>query len=96
MKYDENNISKEQDSMIQPTSTQLVVIPQQIQQYPSYNMPQSSVTLIPILSGNGNQKPVVISTPNGGSQTVVVSGPSEGQVLNSLYKNILLTSLSAT
>jgi len=96
MKYDENNISKVQDSMIQPTSTQLVVIPQQIQQYPSYNMPQSSVTLIPILSGNGNQKPVVISTPNGGSQTVVVSGPSEGQVLNSLYKNILLTSLSAT
>lgn len=94
-------IASIQASQVSPTSnvvatSQQITTPQQIQQYPSYNMPQSSVTLIPILSGNGNQKPVVISTPNGGSQTVVVSGPSEGQVLNSLYKNILLTSLSAT
>jgi murein DD-endopeptidase MepM/ murein hydrolase activator NlpD len=70
-------------------------IPQQIQQYPTYNLPQSSITLIPISQGGNNQTPMVISSP-GGSETIVLPGPTEGQVLNSLMKNILLTSLSST
>lgn len=80
--------------------SQQTTVPEQIQQYPSYIMPQSSVTLIPILQGNGGSQPMVISSGGGGAggggQTVVMSGPSESEVLNSLMKSILLTSLSAT
>lgn len=94
--YDVGPMSQYEQSVVQPAPIQILVTPQQIQQYPSYNMPQNSVTLIPISSGGSSQKPVVISSPGGGTQTVIVPGPTEGQVLNSLYKNILLTSLSAT
>lgn len=80
---------------VYPTSSVQQTIPQQIQQYPVYNLPQSSITLIPILQGGNNQAPMVISSP-GGTETIVLPGPTEGQVLNSLMKNILLTSLSAT
>lgn len=80
---------------VYPSSTLQRTIPQQIQQYPVYNLPQSSITLIPILQGGNNQAPMVISSP-GGTETVILPGPTEGQVLNSLMKNILLTSLSAT
>lgn len=86
---------------IQPAPSQLQqpIVTQQIQQYPSYIIPSSSVTLMPILQGNGNSQPVVISSgggSGGGGQTVVMPGPSEGDLLNSLMKSILLTSLSAT
>ena len=59
---------------------------------------QSSITLIPITQNTGGgQAPVVISSGGGGgTQTVIIPGPSEGQVLNSLFKRMLLTSLSAT
>jgi len=80
---------------VSPALTIQKTIPQQIQQYPTYNLPQSSITLIPISQGGNNQTPMVISSP-GGTETIVLPGPTEGQVLNSLMKNILLTSLSAT
>lgn len=79
--------------------SQQPVVPQQLQQYPSYIMGQNTTTLIPIIQGSGGNQPMVISSgggSGGGGQTVVMSGPSEGQLLNSLMKNILLTSLSAT
>jgi len=69
---------------------------QQISQYPVYNLGQSSVTLIPITQNTGGQAPMVVSSPGGGTQTIVMPGPTEGQVLNSLFKKMLLTSLSAT
>ena len=81
--------------------TQQPVAPGQIQQYPSYNQQQSSITFIPITQGVGRQQPMVMSSSigsRGSSQvaTVMPSGPSKGEILNSLMKNILLTSLSAT
>jgi murein DD-endopeptidase MepM/ murein hydrolase activator NlpD len=80
---------------VYPAPTIQRTIPQQIQQYPVYNLPQSSITLIPISQGGNNQTPMVISSP-GGTETIVLPGPTEGQVLNSLMKSILLTSLSST
>lgn len=81
---------------------QMIAVPQNIMnvqhisQYPSYNIGQSSITLIPITQNTSGQSPMVYSSPSGGTQMVVMPGPSEGQVLNSLFKSILLTSLSAT
>lgn len=74
---------------------------QNVESYPAYNSPgQSSMTYIPIMMGNtgssSQQRPVVIS--GGGSSgggTVILPGPSEGQVVNSLMKTMLLTNLSA-
>lgn len=100
-----------QDQAITPevlSEPQVVAVPQsitniqqiqEVQQYPSYILPQSSVTLIPILQDSGNKTPMIISSGSasgGGGQTVVMPGPTEGEVLNSLMKSILLTSLSAT
>jgi murein DD-endopeptidase MepM/ murein hydrolase activator NlpD len=69
---------------------------QQIQQYPSYNTQRTTTMIVPITQSNGNQIPRVISSPSSGQQTVIMPGPSEGQVLNSLFKKILLTNLSST
>ena len=75
----------------------------QVQQYPTYNQQQSSVTIMPIMMGGGNQggggqqqKPVYIPVGGGGGGgTVILPGPSEGAILNSLWKTMLLTNLSA-
>jgi len=77
---------------------------QSIQQYPTYNQQQSSVTIMPIMMGGGNQggggqqqKPVYIPVSGGGGGgTVILPGPSEGQVVNSLVKTLLLTTLSGS
>ena len=74
----------------------------QVQQYPTYNQQQSSVTIMPIMMGGGQggggqqQKPVFIPVGGGGGGgTVILPGPSEGAILNSLWKTMLLTNLSA-
>ena len=76
----------------------------QVQQYPTYNQQQSSVTIMPIMMGGGNQggggqqqKPVYIPVGGGGGGggTIILPGPSEGAILNSLWKTMLLTNLSA-
>lgn len=72
-----------------------------VQSYPAYNAPgQSSITYIPILMGSSGgstqQRPVVISGGGGGGGTVILPGPTEGQVVNSLMKTMLLTNLSGS
>jgi hypothetical protein len=73
-------------------------IPQQIQQYPSYNQPQSSMTIVPMIQNQQGQQqvPMTISSPGGNGQTILLPGPSSSQVLNSLLKTMLLTNLSST
>lgn len=74
-------------------------IPMQIQQYPDYNQPQSSVTIIPMMidsgGSGGSQRPVVISSGGGGGGTVIMPPAHQGVLLNSLFKTMLLTNLSA-
>ncbi len=72
-----------------------------MQYYPTYNQAQSSVTVIPIAVGSNNQqKPVIISGGGGGSSrqggTVVMPGPSSGELVNHLFKTMLLTNLSGS
>ena len=75
---------------------------QSVESYPAYNAPgQSSMTYIPIImgsSGGGSspQRPVIISGGGGGGGTVILPGPTEGQVVNSLMKTMLLTNLSGS
>jgi len=75
---------------------------QQMQQYPTYNSPQSSVVLIPMLMGGGNQsgssqqRPMVVSNGQGGQTTVMPSGPSQSQLLNSFLNTMIFTNLSGT
>ena len=85
-------------SMIQPQMSQSMIIPQMIEQYPDYNMPQSSITLMPIMTPGGGQqqRPIVISGGGGGSKTVIMPPVPEGHLLNSLFKTMLLTNLSST
>ena len=56
--------------------------------------------IMPIMmggGGGGQQKPVFIPVGGGGGGwTVIMPGPTEGQVVNSLMKTMLLTNLSAT
>ena len=72
----------------------------QVQTYPTYNQPQSSVTIMPIMMGSqgggGQQQRPVYIPVGGGGGTVVLPGPSEGQLVNSLIKTMLLTNLSGT
>lgn len=86
------------DPQVMPMSQQMVV-PQQLEQYPDYNLPQSSVTIIPMMMGGGGggsqQRPIVISSGGGGGTTIMPPVP-QGQVLNSLFKTMLLTNLSGT
>ena len=80
-----------------PTMSQLV--PTELQQYPSYNQQQSSITIMPMLidSGNsgGSQRPMVISSGGGGGGTVIMPPTHQGVLLNSLFKSMLLTNLSS-
>jgi murein DD-endopeptidase MepM/ murein hydrolase activator NlpD len=91
------NSEKESQVIAMPTQ---IVLPQQLEQYPDYNQPQSSITFIPIISqSSGQSRPIVISGGGGGgggSQTIIMPPPPTGQVLNSLFKTMLLTNLSAT
>lgn len=78
-----------------PTMSQL--IPMELQQYPTYNMGQSSLTIVPMMidSGSGgSQRPMVVSSGGGGG-TVIMPPAHQGVLLNSLFKTMLLTNLSA-
>jgi len=67
--------------------------------YPTYNQAQSSITIMPIAVGQnrGNQKPVVVSS-NGNNKevSIIASGPTSGEIVNDLFKTMLLTNLSGT
>jgi murein DD-endopeptidase MepM/ murein hydrolase activator NlpD len=87
-------------SMVTPATTQLEQInqPARYEIYPDYNQPQSSVTIMPmIVSSGGSQRPMVISSGSGGGGggTVIMPPPPQGVLLNSLFKTMLLTNLSA-
>jgi murein DD-endopeptidase MepM/ murein hydrolase activator NlpD len=88
-------------SMVAAAPMNLPVAPQNIQYYTSYNQPGGGASVImPILMGGGSggqQRPVFIPVGGGeGGGTVIMPGPTEGQVVNSLMKTMLLTNLSAT
>jgi murein DD-endopeptidase MepM/ murein hydrolase activator NlpD len=87
-------------SMVAAAPMNLPVSPQNIQYYTSYNQPGGGASVImPIMmgGGGGGQKPVFIPVGGGeGGGTVIMPGPTEGQVVNSLMKTMLLTNLSAT
>jgi len=73
----------------------------QMSNYPSYNQPGGGASVImPIMmggGGGGQQRPVYIPVGGGGGGgTVIMPGPTEGQVVNSLMKTMLLTNLSST
>ena len=73
----------------------------QMSNYPSYNQSGGGASVImPIMmggGGGGQQRPVYIPVGGGGGGgTVIMPGPTEGQVVNSLMKTMLLTNLSAT
>ena len=73
---------------------------QKLQGYPSYNQSGGASVIMPIMmggGGGGQQKPVFIPVGGGGGGgTVIMPGPTEGQMVNSLMKTMLLTNLSAT
>ena len=79
-----------------PTQTQAPI--QQLQQYPTYNQQQSTTTIVPMMmsSAGGQRRPQVISVPGAPGQTIVLPGPTDGQLVNSLFKTMLLTSLSGS
>jgi hypothetical protein len=73
----------------------------QIAQYPSYSQSQSYIidrpSVIAMGGGGGSSQPVYIPVGGGdGGGTTILPGPSEGQVVNSLIKTLLLTNLSAS
>jgi murein DD-endopeptidase MepM/ murein hydrolase activator NlpD len=73
----------------------------QIQQYPSYSQSQFYIidrpSVIAMGGGGGSSQPVYIPVGGGdGGGTTTLPGPSEGQVVNSLIKTLLLTNLSAS
>jgi hypothetical protein len=88
-------------SMVMPSliPSEQVGMPMIYEMYPEYNQPQSSVTLIPMIisSGTSQQRPVVVSSGGGGGGggTVIMPPPPQGVLLNSLFKTMLLTNLSA-
>jgi hypothetical protein len=91
--------AKNAESQVEALSQQ-PVIPQQIQQYPDYNLPQSSITIMPMMidssSPGGSQRPMIISSGSGGGSTVIMPPTHQGVLLNSLFKSMLLTNLSST
>ena len=87
-------------SMVAAAPMNLPVSLQNIQYYTSYNQPGGASVIMPIMmggGGGGQQRPVYIPVGGGrGGGTVIMPGPTEGQVVNSLMKTMLLTNLSAT
>ena len=88
--------AKNATPQVAPTQTQAPI--QQLQQYPTYNQQQSTTTIVPMMmsSGGGQRRPQVISVPGAPGQTIVLPGPTDGQLVNSLFKTMLLTSLSGS
>lgn len=86
-----------QNVMISPPKPE-----RQIQTYPSYSQGQSYVidreTIITMGAGGRtrNSPQIIPVGGGGGSQAIVISPEAGSVVLNSLMKNILLTTLSAT
>lgn len=79
------------------SGTTIPVVPQQLSQYPSYDMGTNKVVLIPIIPGQSNsQRPMVISSGSGGQQMVIPTGPSKGSMLNNVVKTLMLTNLSGS
>ena len=68
---------------------------ERIESYPSYNTASTRVILMPITSQPGQQAPVMMSA-GGQTSTIPSTGQSKGQVLNSVVKSVLFTSLMAT
>ena len=91
--------AKNAESQVMAMSQQPVV-PQKLQQYPTYNTPQNSVTIVPMMVGGGGggsqQRPMVVSSGGGSGGTTIMPPIPEGQVLNSLFKTMLLTNLSGS
>jgi murein DD-endopeptidase MepM/ murein hydrolase activator NlpD len=73
---------------------------QNIRYYPTYNQPQSSITIMtPITSGGSNRSPIVIpSSSSSGSSGTLENNMnfSEGFIVNSFAKIALLTNLSSS
>lgn len=85
--------------MIAAAPMNLQVTPQNIQYYPSYNIP-GKTTVVPILMGGGGipqRNPVSVSGPSGNSMTPPpIAPPSPLDIVNSLMKTMLLTNLSGS
>jgi hypothetical protein len=94
-KFTENLKPVSTQSRVQPVPQKQLVASQQLNQYPSYNIQSETVTLIPISQGS-NSSPVQVTAGSGGGGMVVMPGPSQAQILNSLFKTMLLTNLSST
>lgn len=88
--------TKNATPQVVPAQTQAPI--QQLQQYPTYNQQQSSTLIVPMMmgSGGGQRRPQVISVPGAPGQTIMLPGPTDGQLVNSLFKTMLLTSLSGS
>jgi len=87
-----------QNVMAGPTPSAQLNYPMQYEVYPVYNMGQSSLTIVPMMidSGSGgSQRPMVVSSGGGGGGTVIMPPTPQGVLLNSLFKSMLLTNLSA-
>jgi hypothetical protein len=99
MRLKEKQVSPQVSATVVPVPSMQQSVPEQIEQYPDYNLPQSSVTLMPIYIGGGSQpqqRPIVVAGGGGGGGTTIMPPVPTGQVLNSLFKTILLTNLSGT
>ncbi len=85
-------------SMINPVSLMQQFVPMELQQYPSYNQPQSTITIMPMMmsSEESSQRPMVVSSGGGGGGTVIMPPTPQGALLNSLFKTMLLTNLSSS
>lgn len=84
------------ESMIR-SGSMLSVMPQQVSQYPSYNMGTNSLVLIPIIQEQGSsQRPMVISSGSSGKQVMISGGSSKGSMLNNMVKTLMLTNLSGS
>jgi len=93
-----SSVGPAKQSQVQGISQQSVA-PQSLQQYPSYNTPQNSVMIVPMMMGGGGgsqQRPMVVSSGGKGGGTTIMPPVPEGQVLNSLFKTMLLTNLSGS
>ena len=107
-KYNEyvNQIKQQRTQQVSTQSTQMVApaapsqVPQ-IAQYPSYSQNQFYIidrpSVIAMGGGGGSSQPVNVPSGGGnGGGTTTLPGPSEGEVVNSLIKTLLLTNLSAS
>ena len=81
----------ESQSRTQPQATQ------KIQQYPSYNAPRETITIMPIITPPGaQQRPMIISAGGGKQVSIPAGNSSKGEVLNNVVKSMLLTNLSGS